>query len=533
MSHWSRVTSSKRPVFVLPQIKRPSVAVPVSVPIEVDDVAMVEDASKDSAAAWRHAVDSLPTSAVRQLDEWAEMVMATPPFHTATMQESALFQRRMADTLTFAKKWVHLREMATDSVLVPDGSTSPETILLDRFFEDTAKHGWLYRDRQVYSQRHGYVRVCGSLEHTLNAILEDAAAVVQEHFHKMPSSLRRVSEIIHDTFLKESRSLQVDATRIMFENETAQLSAGGIDVVATPTIMAERPFVPRAYVHFRLDVADYMHTSWMPPSEYLHHRLLAFVGAMLRPSFLRMNDNRPVLLVATCPETVMHPLIFILRTFCDLAITTKLEETYSGTVCTHPYVLLVEAQYFPLTEDKMATIRTALNRNMVVVIHALDIPPMFFLESQDFLRLCAVHIDCRSQPTPDVLDDIAKHILPASQAAYNRETVLVKRHLTYLSELELYPFRVDGKGGSEDLLLEMLQGRIGMELRPAGLMSHIAVADAYVAYCCARKLEEKPVAIEDVLKACRKFRDMFGHRSSIQVVVYMNDTASFCHLASC
>jgi len=491
---------------------------------------VVEEAFDEEAA--RRVVDSIPTGAVRQLDEWAKLAVAmTMPVQP---QQGILLQRRFADAVLFANKWLALRDPTTECVLVPDGSTSPETMLLERFFEQLTNEGWLYRDRQLYSQHRGAVSMCSGLEVALTGMLHAMSGVVQEHFQKMPASVRRVAELIHDTFLKENRSLQVDSTRIMFENHTAQLSARGIDVIPTPLIHVERPLVPRACIRARLNVSDHVDTSWTNP-DFIHPSLLSFVGALFRPSFLRRDDSRSLLLLATCPETVMHPLLFMLRTFCDMSITTKLPDDVSGSAMTQPYIFLMEAQYFPLTDEKMTAIQTALSRDMVVVVHASVPPPMFFLECHEYLRLCTVHVHAEMSLTGEAVEDVIMHLLPASQAAYNRELLPKKRQLSFCQDPSLYPFRLDGRGGALSLLLEMLQCQLGILLRSGGSVTFAEVEEAYAAYVALRKpgIAPEPVNIADVVQAARVFRDMFGYRQDLPIVVYTHDRQTFHHMSAC
>jgi hypothetical protein len=177
----------------------------------------------------------------------------------------------------------------------------------------------------------------------------------------------------------------------------------------------------------------------------------------------------------------------------------------------------------------MLSIRAALDKGMVVVVHSKTVPPMFFVDAFEHVRLSTVHVHSSASAQGDVLEDAIRHVLPASQAAYNRETMEQKGHGSFLRMPSLFKFRLNRKG-VRYMVMEMLQVGFLVSLRPGAKASLVSVTSAYLQYCRLRYPEDDPAPITstDVVSASRQFKEMY--KSSIPDVVFVTDTASFAHL---
>jgi len=540
MSRWSRITSTKgKNVHLLPHVQKPVAAAPPSTTHPcLDDVTMdlppVDISLVDNSEEIDAIVNGIPKDAVHLLDEWAKAAMKVHPGARGS-GTSPLQQRKFSDCQMIAQKWLAMRASIAECVLAADGTTSPETVLLDTFFEEVAFNEWMYRDWQVFAHWRGHVSLRGSLDYVLHNILDSSSRTTQDHFSKIPSALLRVADVIDETFTRDNRCLQVDCTRIRFENGTAQLSARGIDVIASPPLFTDGPVVARASLSMTLDIEDFMRSSWTA-GDFIHPSLLSFVGAMLRPACIRRDDSRPLLLIATCPPTFIHPIVAMLRTFCHLSITTKLDLACKiGPPELLPYVYEVDAEYSDITEEVVNNIRSALHKDMVVVVRAPSIPALLLADGNEYVRLCAVHVHADEECPAHLMRDVDRHILPASQAWYRREPPESKRALSFLCHPDLYQFRVSGPSSAFYIFLEMLQCRAGIELRSKSTVSYATVLEAYDKYA-RRRLPTAPyvesLSIEDTVRASRYFREMFGHRITLSVVVFFQENASFLNMAA-
>ena len=473
-----------------------------------DDEGPLPPPVTSTLSAVRSLLTSIPS--MRQLDDWAARITSCPPLAAPVPLDAFALERRLEEATVFARAWQALRTSAPTDI-------SQEHTLLEAYFEEAARMNWLYMDQGVYTQTaSGGIRREGNLLDILAGF----------SCSRQLEALARVGELVHETYVKEHRCLQVDHTRIQFQNATAMVTAAGWSIVPTPALAPERPIVPRAYVRTVIDVAEHEHASWQN-SEFLDVQLHVFVGAMLRPGFIRCDDIRPVLLLATSPTDVIHPLVILAREFCDLSVVTCLPKARGSG---QPWVLLVEALFFPVTEGKMADIHTALSWGMVVIVHTTAVPPVFYAPQHAFARLVTVHVPWAATPFPNAINNARHHILPATQASYQREDVASRRHLSFLATPGLLRYRLPA-GCPSELLVEMLQCSMGVQHRRGKQAAHVELAAAYAAYAVARGVEAAAaLAVDTVMEAVQLHRDLYGHLLALPIVTYAVETATYFNL---
>jgi hypothetical protein len=477
-----------------------------------DDVKVASSSADDIRAL----LASMPGQAMRQLDEWAARVVTCPPMEVPMPTDAYAVERRLAEAAGFARAWQTLRAQTP-------AHFSAEHALFEAYFEEAGLVGWLYMDQAVYvCNSAGSLRCVGPLGDVL-------LRLNPEYFAKLPEGVARVAELVHETYVKENRCLRVDCARIQYDNATAMMTAGGVSIVPTPLLALERPIVPRAVIPTTIGISEHATTCWHN-GDILDPQLHVFMGALLRPTSIRRDDIRPVLLLATCALDVVHPLIILVREFCGLSVVTALPK--EGTA-TPNGVLLVEAQYYPVTDGRMADIRTALSWGMVVVVHAAAVPPLFLSPLHAYVRLAAVHVPWAATPLANSIADARHHILPATQASYQREgreAAERRRHMSFLCSPELMRFRLP-PSGTVDAVVEMLQCGMGLQCRRGKAAAHAEVAAAYAVYAAARGMGAAQVlTVDAAMEAMQLYRELYGHLLDLPTVTYTHDTASFTNV---
>jgi len=497
-------------------------------------------AGTPSAFAVAALLERIPEDSIRALDAWVAEVAACPL--TCRLPDQAL-RSRLEDAAEFAGRWKAMRaalpDFALGSLQNPDGSrVSPEHRLMDLFFQQVDREGLMYREGMVFRLDPPFVSLRGTLEGTLSS-LACGATQLKEHFQKNAPSLRRIACLVHDSFQKDARTMRVDSTRLQFANCTALVTAAGIHVVGTPDVVPEHPLVARTFLPAAL--ADVWDESMWDSSAAVPAGLLPFMGALLRPACIRQVDLRPVFLLATCPAEVVHPLVWAMRAFCGFAVTEVLKDDgdTSPPGPWEPYVLYVDATRQPLAIDDIARIRVALCKQMVVVVHAVEVPSQLVQDEADFLRTCCVHVPASSSLLPDVQALATRFLLPAAQAAYSRQPPSAQHLLTFLSDDALVRYRVTAPRARKTavlLFVEILQAEAGLRLRGS---ERVAQADAFAVFDRYQLLryphDEASVGctVDDVLAACRLFQAYFGHVRKDREVRHLPTGGEFAGLGLC
>lgn len=511
-----------------------------SVGDEATPVPVQPDACPISRAASATALlDDFPLDALSAVDAWCSRAREA---ETVPSAGYPVLARRVEDAREFACAWAVLKSKLGFLTAVREGGCDPsvETQLVDAFYDKLAVAGWLYCNRTVFVADFitGYVSAQSSLDDSLRHLLVAASRPAQDHFAKLPHAVGRVSDIIHEALVRSDRCLKFDSSRMMFENCTAQLSAAGIDTFHTPEVVTDRPVLPRSHIPARLDMADSRTPPW-PGAGFLDASLLPLLGALMHPSHLRQVDIRPVFILATCPKDAIHPVVWAAHTFCNHAVTTGLHSVDSDFAprVHEPYILYIDAAAQPLTLEHVLQIKAALSKRMSVIVRSSSVPAILLLESEEYLRLCAVHVQVPSSPSDAVLQQAMVHLLPAAVGAYRREPPAAKRLLTFLDSREVVPRRVNSPGSRKSavlLFVEMLQGDMGIQFRPGGTLSLAQCQEAFDVYQAMRYPSDEAALScvpHDVLAAVQAFREYFGYVRDVKDVVFLPDTSVFTNLS--
>jgi hypothetical protein len=487
----------------------------------------------DTSAALE-ALDAMPHAAILALDDWASRVthVAEDMVGVPVIGDSAVFLR-FTQALEFCKHWsVHRESM-------PSTTHAAENSVIDAFFKMFVLKGWAYSNGCIYTVNvDQFVEDPRPIANVVQDIIVFMSEDVKLYFEGHAALLKRLCATLTDTFVKDRKTLAIHQSRILFANCTAELGSGGIHLMATKPVLdcREQPVVPRAHVLADLKLEEHKDIIW-DSEPFVDSVLMPFVGAMLLPPHIRQVDLRPTVLLATGAHP--HPLVWALQTFCDLSITTDISTDEDGAISSNdPFVLYMDRRIASLTQEDIVSIRKAMSRNMVVVVHAAsETPEALCTESAEYVRMCTVHVHV-ADPFDNFKNqcDAMVHLLPASQAARLREPVKNQRLLTFLNTPELLRYRLMHKSTRKVavvLLTEMLQSEMGLEMRTSATTVLASVVGAFEVYQKRRYPDDAAqisCCAEDIIQATQLYKTYFGYVRVVKDVVFAPETLTFVHL---
>ena len=495
-----------------------------------------------------HAIAALPLDAFRALDVWcADVVQVAASTTTLAPHTGAASYAQFDECVTTARLWQQLKgelasrcstyvvpALALDTAYAATSSqlTTDVDAAVGAFWDAYRAHGWMYHPSSgmLFYLTHDGTHV--GMATTLGAALRGICAPMGTH---APLVLNLTMANVQDALAAAGHALRIDSRLLLFADTVVSMASDGValrKVDALPRIdvlgqaIAARCFVAEP---FAFEAA-----GAVPPAGTSTALFLEVLGAVLRPSMLRVEDLRPVCVLLTAPAHKQHPWARALEALVGFSLTQYTPgQSVRAPQAFDPYVLCVNCTSRALDLADVHALHTALARNMVVVIVATAPPPVLLhgeSEAVQFLRLLTVHVPV------ELCEDIAPpaRLLMQSQTAYNRNKARGMLSHAFVTEPQLLHHRLSYMQTPQTLLLEMLQnGNCGLALVAGAEAKLTAIQSALAAYSQVRcGTAVLACTAEHVMDAVAAFRSLFGQSVAYPVALYEARHAAFKHVSA-